>query len=420
MAINNIVDESFIINQKKLKQFGDRCSNVKIGIMGGTFDPIHYAHLATAEFIRDNYKLDKILFIPSGNPPHKKGNITDKYDRYNMVLLSTVNNDDFIVSDIEIKREKSTYTIDTLKVLKQIYKNAEIYFITGADAICDIETWKDVEGNFKLANFIAATRPGISLLRANEKIKELKDKYNANIESVYVPSLDISSTYIREQLNKHKTIRYLVPELVQEYIYNKKLYSSGEYYMNLELINNKIQEMLPEKRYKHSLNVANCAVKLSEIYGCDKEKAYIAGIAHDCAKYLNKDEVKYYVDKYKIVLDEIEKDNLALSHSLIGSYIAKYEFGINDKDIINAIKYHTTGKEDMDIIEKIIYIADLIEEDRDFPGVEELRDLVYNKELDKALLISFNNTIKFVIENNQLIHNRTVDARNYLIKNKIL
>ena len=80
MAINNIVDESFIINQKKLKQFGDRCSNVKIGIMGGTFDPIHYAHLATAEFIRDNYKLDKILFIPSGNPPHKKGNITDKYD----------------------------------------------------------------------------------------------------------------------------------------------------------------------------------------------------------------------------------------------------------------------------------------------------------------------------------------------------
>ena len=126
MAINNIVDESFIINQKKLKQFGDRCSNVKIGIMGGTFDPIHYAHLATAEFIRDNYKLDKILFIPSGNPPHKKGNITDKYDRYNMVLLSTVNNDDFIVSDIEIKREKSTYTIDTLKVLKQIYKKALI------------------------------------------------------------------------------------------------------------------------------------------------------------------------------------------------------------------------------------------------------------------------------------------------------
>ncbi len=228
MTINNIVNESFIINQDKVKQFENKCNNVKIGIMGGTFDPIHYAHLATAEFIRDNYNLDKILFIPSGNPPHKNRNITNKYDRYNMVLLSTVNNENFIVSDIEIKRESRTYTIDTLKSLKQIYKDTEIYFITGADAICDIETWKDVEDNFKLANFIAATRPGISLLKANEKIKELKLKYNANIESVYVPSLDISSTYIREQLTNKKTIRYLVPELVQEYIYNKKLYNSGE------------------------------------------------------------------------------------------------------------------------------------------------------------------------------------------------
>lgn len=190
--------------------------------------------------------------------------------------------------------------------------------------------------------------------------------------------------------------------------------------MNLELINDKVKNMLPEKRYRHSLNVANCAVKLSEIYGCDKEKAYVAGITHDCAKYLNKEEVKYYIDKYKIILDDLEKESLALSHSLIGSYIAKYEFGINDEDIINAIKYHTTGKEDMNLIEKIIYIADLIEEDRDFPGVEELRNLVYSKELDKALIISFDNTIKFVIDNNQLIHNRTVNARNYLIKNKIL
>lgn len=228
MPIDNLVNESFNINQEKLKKMDNEYNNIKIGIMGGTFDPIHYAHLATAEFIRDSYKLDKILFIPCGDPPHKKHKVTDKYDRYNMVLLSTVNNENFIVSDIEIKRNEKTYTIDTLKYLKEKYKNSEIYFITGADAICDIETWKDVEGNFKLAKFIAATRPGISLLKYNEKIKELKDKYRANIENVYVPSLDISSTYIREQLHKNKTIRYLVPDLVQEYIYNKQLYSSGE------------------------------------------------------------------------------------------------------------------------------------------------------------------------------------------------
>ena len=99
--------------------------SMKIGIMGGTFDPIHNGHLHLAQTALTQFDLDQIWFMPNGNPPHKKGNITDKYDRYNMVLLSTVNNEDFIVSDIEIKREKSTYTIDTLKVLKQIYKNAD-------------------------------------------------------------------------------------------------------------------------------------------------------------------------------------------------------------------------------------------------------------------------------------------------------
>lgn len=189
--------------------------------------------------------------------------------------------------------------------------------------------------------------------------------------------------------------------------------------MNLDNINNKLKEMLPQKRFEHSLNVAKCASKLSEIYNYDKDRAYLAGITHDCAKYLNKEEVKYYVNKYNIKLDDLEKDNLALSHSVIGSYIAKYELNIENYDIINAIKYHTTGKENMDILEKIIYIADLIEEGRNFPGVEFLRELTYSGKIDEALIVSFNNTIKFVIDNNQMIHPRTIDARNYLIQAKL-
>ena len=190
--------------------------------------------------------------------------------------------------------------------------------------------------------------------------------------------------------------------------------------MNLENINNRVKEMLPERRFKHSLNVANCAMKLSEIYNYSKEKAYLAGIVHDCAKYLSNEEVEHYVNKYKIELDELEKGNLALSHSVIGSYIAKYELNIDDEDIINAVKYHTTGKQNMNLLEKIIYIADLIEEDRDFPSVNLLRELTYSGNLDEALLISFNNTIKFVIHNGHLIHPRTVEARNYLMQEKSL
>lgn len=228
MNISNLLQEFKDKNNYKLDKFKDEKEFKKIGIMGGTFDPIHYAHLATAEFIRDKYNLDKIVFIPSGNPPHKNIDITSKYDRYNMVLLATANNENFLVSDIEVKRQSKTYTIDTLRELKQTYPNSEIYFITGADAICDIETWKDVAKNFKLATFIAATRPGISLLRSQEKIESLIKKYDAKIISVYVPSLDISSTYIREQLKDRKSIRYLVPENVEGYIYQNKLYNYGD------------------------------------------------------------------------------------------------------------------------------------------------------------------------------------------------
>ncbi len=189
--------------------------------------------------------------------------------------------------------------------------------------------------------------------------------------------------------------------------------------MDLQKIRFKLNEMLPKHRILHSEGVAKCAVKLSELYGCDKEKAYLAGILHDCAKYLNEEQVKDYVDKYEIYLDEYEKYNLALSHSIIGSVIIRHEFDIEDIDIITAVRYHTTGKSNMDLLEKIIYIADLIEENRNYPGVDKLRELTYSKQLEEALLLSFNNTIKLVIDRNQIIHPRTIEARNYILREKI-
>ena len=227
MRINDIVAESILLNNEELNNFKKNAKKLRVGILGGTFDPIHYAHLATVEFIRCKYNLDKVIFIPSGNPPHKLWNITDKYDRYNMVVLATKNNENFVVSDMEIGKNGKTYTVETLRELKKMYPTCELFFITGADAICDIEAWKDVAENFKLATFIAATRPGISLLRAQDYIEKLEKKYNAKIINVYVPSLDISSTYIRDQLNQGKSVRYLIPENVESYIKEKGLYNYG-------------------------------------------------------------------------------------------------------------------------------------------------------------------------------------------------
>lgn len=193
--------------------------------------------------------------------------------------------------------------------------------------------------------------------------------------------------------------------------------------LNIQNINDKniiekLKTMLKPKRLEHSINVANCALKLSEIYNCDKEKAYLAGLIHDCAKYFTKEQVDFYVQKYNVKLDPLEIDNIALSHSVIGSFAIQDVFDIEDVDIINAVRYHTTGRENMSTLEKIIFMADMIEEGRDFPGVDYLRELSFNGQLDKALITSFNNTIKFVIDNNQLIHPRSVKARNYLMQEK--
>jgi len=190
--------------------------------------------------------------------------------------------------------------------------------------------------------------------------------------------------------------------------------------MDIKQIEKTLKGMLPERRLKHSLNVSKCAVKLSEIYKCDKEKAEIAGLVHDCAKYFTDEQIEDSIKRFNVELDPLEVNNIALSHSVIGSYVAVDVFNIKDEEIINAIKYHTTGKENMSLLEKIIYMADLIEEDRNFPRVEELRELTYSGKLEEALLLSFNNTIKFVIDNNQLIHPRTIKARNYILEELII
>lgn len=186
-----------------------------------------------------------------------------------------------------------------------------------------------------------------------------------------------------------------------------------------EKIIKKLKTMLKPKRLKHSINVADCALKLSKIYDCDKEKAYLSGLVHDCAKYFTEEQIDYYTKKYNIELDSLEVNNIALSHSVIGSFAIQEVFNIKDKDIINAVRYHTTGREHMSTLEKIIFMADMIEIDRKFPGVEKLRELSFDGKLDEALITSFNNTIKFVIDNNQLIHPRSVKARNYLMQENI-
>ena len=177
----------------------------------------------------------------------------------------------------------------------------------------------------------------------------------------------------------------------------------------------KLKDYLPEKRWTHSLNVAKAAVQLSDLVGCDSQKAEIAGILHDAAKYVKLEDVGSYCEKYNIHLDDMEKKSTALSHSVLGSYIAMYEFGIEDENILSAIRYHTTAKPDMNILEKIIYVADVIEVGRDYPGVDDLREVAFSGDLDRAVLMALENAILSVIRKKAPLHLRTIEARNYYL-----
>jgi hydrolase, HD family len=177
----------------------------------------------------------------------------------------------------------------------------------------------------------------------------------------------------------------------------------------------KLKDYLPEKRWTHSLNVAKAAVQLADLVGCDSQKAEIAGILHDAAKYVKLADVGSYCEKYNIHLDDMEKKSTALSHSVLGSYIARYEFGIEDENILSAIRYHTTAKPDMNILEKIIYVADVIEVGRDYPGVDDLREVAFSGDLDRAVLMALENAILSVIRKKAPLHLRTIEARNYYL-----
>lgn len=175
-----------------------------------------------------------------------------------------------------------------------------------------------------------------------------------------------------------------------------------------------LKKNLNSHRYEHSLSVRDTAVKLAAHLKEDTEKAKVAGLIHDCAKNMEDKEIINIIGKSGHNIDEVEKNNPNIMHGLAGAIIAKDIMGVYNKDILNAIAFHTTGRKNMSTLEKIIYISDYIEPNRNFPGVESLRKLTYEN-LDEALLMSFDNTLRYVIERKQLIHYKTIEARNYLM-----
>lgn len=183
-------------------------------------------------------------------------------------------------------------------------------------------------------------------------------------------------------------------------------------------IHDKLKNDIGIIRYQHSIEVMKISIDLADIYNCPKEKTAMAGLLHDCGKLQDEKKMLKQTQKFGIILDTVTKNNIELIHALLGKELAKRKYGIEDEEILDAIRFHTTGRKDMNLIEKIVYIADIIEPNRNFPGVEKIRDIAY-KDIDQSILYSMNNTIKMLIDKKYLIHLDTVKARNQLLKSKI-
>ncbi len=199
---------------------------MKVGICGGTFDPVHLGHLTVAEMVRCEFGLDKILFIPSGKPPHKNlDSVTDPIHRLKMVQCAVSTNPNFEAVSIEVERGGYTYTVDTLNQLHELYpEGTEFYYIIGADVVMDLLKWKKAEEVFTLTSFIALMRPGFQDEEFKTRINYLQSKYGVDIIGFEAPLIEISSTFIRDRVKCGKSVKYFVTEPVEMYIKENKLY----------------------------------------------------------------------------------------------------------------------------------------------------------------------------------------------------
>lgn len=198
----------------------------KYGIFGGSFNPIHYGHLMICEYIKEEMGLDKVIFIPTGNPPHKEIDVSAE-DRYQMVKLAIASNPDFEISDIETTRVKLSYTVDTIKELKKTYKEEKLYFLIGLDSLFQLKTWKKLKDLSREIEFVVAQRPGyLDEKNIKREIEFLRESYGTKITLIKTPLYEISSTDLRQRIKEDKSLRYLIPEKVIDYIKESDFYKN--------------------------------------------------------------------------------------------------------------------------------------------------------------------------------------------------
>lgn len=394
---------------------------MRIGIYGGAFDPIHRGHLAAAKAASEALGLDKLLLIPSGISPHKAApaGSADGADRLEMCRLAAGELPGAEVLDLELLRQGKSYTSDTLRQLHEQYPEDELWFLMGSDMFLSLHQWHEPEVIAQLAGLAAfsRTREGEDQEFLRQKAY-LEETYGARIALLPNPQVvEISSTQVRGMLADGKGREYLT-DPVWGYIQRRGLYGTAADLKNLtpDQLRPIALSFLKPKRMAHVLGTEQEAIRLAWQYGADVTAAQIAALLHDCTKKLTMEQQLALCEHYGIPLDGLEKKALKLLHAKTGAAVARDLFGVSD-EIYEAIYWHTTGKVDMTLLEKVLYLADYVEPTRNFPGVERLREEVH-RDLEDGLLMALTDGIEDLKSMGNPVHHRTQEARDYLLRGK--
>ena len=390
---------------------------MRIGIYGGTFNPPHVGHIRAAKCAVDALKLDKLLLIPSCISPHKTipEHSPSPEQRLSMLQLAIGEDEVIRVSDLELSRGGTSYTYETVAQVKEMHPNAELYLFMGTDMFLSFRTWKEPGKILENASIAVFYRGEKQEKEDIAREKAMLESIGGKVFLVENPVTEISSTDLRRLLTFGCADDFL-PEGVGDYIRKNRLYGGGDNLRGLpmEQLEQVVIGLLKPSRVAHVLGCRDTAADLARHWGADPVDAARAGLLHDVTKALDGPLQLTLCQSYGIILDKFSAHNPKTLHALTGSLVADRVFGENAA-VVAAIRSHTTGKANMNLLEKIIYVADYMEPNRDFPGVEQLRHLAYS-DIDKALKLGLNMTLQLLTQQNREISPESAQALAWLEK----
>ena len=383
----------------------------RIGILGGSFDPVHRGHIAAALSVLDAAYVDRLLFVPCGNPGHKSC-VASAEDRWKMLVAACSQDKRLVPSRLELDRSGTTYAVDTLKAVRREYPDADLFYIIGSDTLMTLHHWVQVDEVFRLCSFLVLPREKESVASCKEEIDRLK-AMGSRIRLLSFDPVPVSSSAIRSALSSGSLSDDVNPA-VQEYCRCKGLYGCSGKLDHIDFWMDNLFSALKPKRFAHSLSVACTSARLAAMYGENPLKAEQAGLLHDCAKCLPLPEMQRIANEYHLTDDPDVISSEALLHSLAGACLAEHQYGMTDPEVLEAIRYHNTGYPGMSRLAMCVCLADFMEPLRDpFPLLEDVRALAQTS-LEKALLLSLEGTVKHVLSKGFYLYPRTANTISWL------